>query len=424
VHLLGEIAGGKPVAGVADLFPGKENPPAIVLREARIGRLLGLQIDLNDAANLLQSIGMKTEAQDKSRSLTVVPPSSRTDISREADLIEELARLRGYDKIPTTLPRVRLTGYRADDRLSWERKLRGFFAGEGLCEVINLPFIAHELNAIFTGLWQGATAPVAVLNPLTKDNAEMRHSLVPGLIDNLRHNLAQQAGSFAAYHLGKVFRLTQGGDIEERQSIAGLIHGPRARRGLRFGEETTQSFLQCKGLVEGVLDVFHLRESITWRVESGAVWHPGRSAVLRHEDAALGCLGELHPDLCDRLELPPALLFELDFEKLLQYAPRQITAHALPRFPAIERDVAIVVDRDFAAQQIIGWIRNLGEALIENVEVFDQYLGAPIPEGKKSLAYRVSYRAEDRTLTDAEVNPLHQRLVERLGQTFGAERRS
>ncbi len=118
------------------------------------------------------------------------------------------------------------------------------------------------------------------------------------------------------------------------------------------------------------------------------------------------------------------MLFELDFEKLLQYAPRQITAHALPRFPAIERDVAIVVDRDFAAQQIIGWIRNLGEALIENVEVFDQYLGAPIPEGKKSLAYRVSYRAEDRTLTDAEVNPLHQRLVERLGQTFGAERRS
>ena len=206
---------------------------------------------------------------------------------------------------------------------------------------------------------------------------------------------------------------------------AGASSGQRLlERGLRFGEETTQSFLQCKGLVEGILDVFHLRESITWRVESGAVWHPGRSAVLRHEDAALGCLGELHPDLCDRLELPPALLFELDFEKLLQYAPRQITAHALPRFPAIERDVAIVVDRDFAAQQIIGWIRNLGEALIENVEVFDQYLGAPIPEGKKSLAYRVSYRAEDRTLTDAEVNPLHQRLVERLGQTFGAERRS
>jgi phenylalanyl-tRNA synthetase beta chain len=118
------------------------------------------------------------------------------------------------------------------------------------------------------------------------------------------------------------------------------------------------------------------------------------------------------------------LLFELDFEKLLQYAPRRITTRALPRFPAVERDVAIVVDRDFASQQIVSWIQNLGEALIEHVEVFDQYVGAPVPETKKSLAYKISYRAEDRTLTDTEINELHQSLVDRLGKTFGAERRS
>ena len=122
--------------------------------------------------------------------------------------------------------------------------------------------------------------------------------------------------------------------------------------------------------------------------------------------------------------MPSFFLFELDFEKLLEYAPRRITISALPRFPAVERDVALVVDRAFAAQQVIQWIKDLGEALIEDVEVFDQYLGAPVPEGKKSLAYKISYRAEDRTLTDAEINELHQGLVERLGKTFGAERRA
>jgi phenylalanyl-tRNA synthetase beta chain len=135
-------------------------------------------------------------------------------------------------------------------------------------------------------------------------------------------------------------------------------------------------------------------------------------------------VGQLHPDLCDQLEVPPVLLFELDFEKLLEYAPRQITVHALPRFPAVERDVAIVVDRDFAAQQIVDYFNNLGNALIEHVEVFDEYSGAPIPEGKKSLAFKVSYRAEDRTLTDSEINELHQASVLGVRATFGAERRS
>jgi phenylalanyl-tRNA synthetase beta chain len=424
VHLLGEIAGGQPLAGAADLYARKEKAPVIVLREERIAKLLGLKIDLKRAEKLLKPIGMKTQTQGKSRSLKVVPPTTRPDISREADLIEELARLHGYNNIPTTLPLVRLSGGKIDYRLSWERKARAFFAGEGLSEVINLPFTTTSLNASFVGLWQGPPAPVPVLNPLAKDNAEMRHSLLPGLIENLRLNMAQQARSFTAYHFGKVFRLTPHGASEEKQSLAGLLYGPRARRGLRLGAETPQGFLECKGLVEGLLDLLYLRELVGWSTDATGVLHPGRSAVLRCNDEKIGYLGQLHPDLCDPLELPPVLLFELDFEILLEYAPRQITVHALPRFPAVERDVAIVVDRDFAAQQIIDYFKNLGNALIEHVEVFDEYSGVPIPEGKKSLAFKVSYRAEDRTLTDSEINELHQALVLGVRATFGAERRS
>jgi phenylalanyl-tRNA synthetase beta chain len=296
-------------------------------------------------------------------------------------------------------------------------------SGEGLSETINLPFTTEALNRSFPGLWAEPKA-VPVVNPLAKDTGEMRHSLLPGLIENLKLNLAHKTESAALYHLGKTFQLTGAGESAERQCVGGLMYGPRPRRGLRLGEATPLGFLECKGLVQAVLELFNLRESATWSTLEMATLHPGQSAQLLLNGVAAGYLGRLHPDACERFEVPSCCVFELDFEKLLEYAPRRIAVHALPRFPAVERDVALVVDRDFAAQQVIGWIENLGETLIEHVDVFDQYLGAPIPEGKKSLAYKVSYRAEDRTLTDLEVNTLHQSLVERLGNAFGAERRS
>ncbi len=262
-----------------------------------------------------------------------------------------------------------------------------------------------------------------MLNPLGKENAEMRQSLIPGLIENFRLNLAFKARGFHAYHLGKVFDQDADGEISERTNIAGLMHGPRGRYGLRTGEEGFVGFLQCKGVVEAILEQFHVGNLVTWTQCQASFLHPGKSAKLLCHEADLGHLGELHPDVAQQLELPSFFLFELDFEKLLKYAPARITINALPRFPAVERDVALVVDRDFASQRVIQWIEGLGETLIERVEVFDQYLGAPIPEGKKSLAYTISYRAEDRTLTDTEINELHQRLIDQLGKTFGAERR-
>jgi phenylalanyl-tRNA synthetase beta chain len=424
VYLLGEIAGGKPAGGVLDQFPGKVKTPAISLPEDRIEKILGLRLQQKRVISLLHSLGMKTEARSKNGSVKVFPPSSRPDITREADLIEELARLHGYDRIPTTLPALRPSGDKSDTRLGWERKLRCLLAGESFAEVINLPFVTPTQNLSFAGLWDSAGSAVTVLNPLAKESAEMRYSLIPGLLENLRSNQAQKADSGFLYHLGKTFRLTTQGEIEERQSLAALLYGPRPRRGLRMGEASPIGFLECKGVVEAILDLFRIRESVAWSSAAPGSLHPGRSAMVSRGETKLGYLGQLHPDLGDRLAVPAVYLFELDFEKLLEYAPRRITTHALPRFPAVERDVAIVVDRDFAAQQIVSWIHNLGELLIERVEVFDQYLGAPIPEGKKSLAYRVSYRAGDRTLTDGEINELHQDLVDRLGKRFGAERRS
>jgi phenylalanyl-tRNA synthetase beta chain len=154
------------------------------------------------------------------------------------------------------------------------------------------------------------------------------------------------------------------------------------------------------------------------------ILHPGRAAALLWDGNAMGYFGQIHPDLQQQLGLPPFLLFELDFEDLLQYAPRQIKARSLPRFPSVERDFAIIVDERFPSGQIVSWIEGLGEALIEQVQVFDHYAGSPIPQGKKSLAYKISYRADDRTLTDTEVNTLHQDLMNRIERLFGAQLRS
>jgi phenylalanyl-tRNA synthetase beta chain len=189
-------------------------------------------------------------------------------------------------------------------------------------------------------------------------------------------------------------------------------------------DESSRGFLDCKGLVESLLELFRLTDAALWAKEAPEFLHPGRSASLKLNGQTVGHLGEIHPDVCDALGVSLFLLFELDFDSLLEYAPRQIKARSLPRFPSVERDFAVVVDREFPSQQIVTWINNLGEALIEQVQVFDQYLGSSIPEGKKSLAYKISYRADDRTLTDSEINMLHQKLVEQIGKLFGAQLRT
>jgi phenylalanyl-tRNA synthetase beta chain len=203
------------------------------------------------------------------------------------------------------------------------------------------------------------------------------------------------------------------------------MYGCRTRLGLKSGQERPSvGFLDAKGLAEGIFDVIGIRETVAWQRSSRQVLHPGRAAEIYVEGHGAGYLGEIHPEFREEQSLPLIVVFELDFEEWLKYSPRQIAACSLPRYPAVERDFALVVDEIFSSQRIIDWVKNLEEPLIERVEAFDEYRGAPISEGKKSLAYKISYRADDRTLTDAEVNSLHQQLIDRIGNLFNAQRRS
>jgi phenylalanyl-tRNA synthetase beta chain len=424
VYLLRKFAGGVPVEGAVDRYPKRVKARPILLRNAKVQQLLGIEMKQLEVEKILKSLGLKIQSRSKS-ALTVFPPSSRRDLSREADLIEELARLHGYQKIPSTLPLVRPQGGKADIRLSRERRVRSFLVGEGLTELINLPFTSNSMNLGFPGLWGSQASAVPILNPLVQENAEMRLSLIPGLLQVFRAHLAQKAKSFWAFELGKVF--CSGGDSSplEREQLAAILYGHRERKGLRAKEERPVDFADVKGLLEGILEVLGLEERATWINRSlPSLLHPGKAAWLHGQDSNLGYLGEFHPDLCEELDLPRFFIMELDFKKSLQYAPPKLTARSLPRFPSVERDLAVVVDDGFPAQRIINWIKDQRDPLIEDVQVFDQYRGSPIPEGKKSLAYRVCYRAEDRTLTDAEVGARHQDLILQIGQAFGAQLRT
>lgn len=417
VALLVEIAGGTPLGGVIDRYPRRAEPASITLRPARVAGLIGVEIKPGEIEKNFKALGCKVQAGKFA--FKVTPPSYRGDLTREADLIEELARLHGYDKIPSTLPRAQLGG-KPDLRLRVERGVRDYLVGEGLVEAIHLPFTSAELNQMLPGPHAGEK-PVPVLNPLVSESAEMRLSLVPGLIEDLQVNVAQRAEGFAAFALNKVFFLDEKDNPAERQHLAVLLYGKRRRLGLR-AEDEPYGFLDAKGLVEGLLE--RGGAAWSWSAEDLPVFlHPGRAARIEAAGAAIGYIGELHPQVAERLSLPRSLVVELDFEKLLQYLSPKLTVRYLPRYPSVERDLAMIVDENFPAQRIIDWIKDLRNALIEDVEVFDQYRGASIPEGKKSLAYSISYRAEDRTLTDAEVQALHSELVARLGEVFGAQLR-
>lgn len=424
VFLLRQIASALPVKGVVDRYPRRAKSSPLFVRLERVSKLLGVELGGRETERMLKSLGLKIQRYSSKEGLRVIPPSYRPDLAREADIIEELARLHGYNRIPTSLPRIR-PGGTADSRLYWERRIRSFLAGEGLTEMVHLPFTSTGLNARFSGPWPDQRPPVMVLNPLTQENSEMRLSLIPGLVESLRGHVSQKLKEFYAFGLGKVFSLGPKGSPEERQCLAGGIYGARGHRGLRIKELSPATFLNLKGLVEGILELTGAAPRAGWT--SGRVpsfLHPGKAASMEIDGAWMGYLGELHPDLCEEFGLPPFFIFELDFDGLVQYAPRQFAVRSLPRFPSVERDLSVVVDDGLPAQRIVSWIKEqFNQSLIEDVQVFDQYKGAPVPGGKKSLAYTISYRAQDRTLTDSEVSALHGELVSRIGEVFGAQLR-
>jgi len=421
--LMAEVAGGAVVAGVIDAHPRPWSATPIRLSVSRTQRLLGIPVGKKKITRLLTAIDFAVENAPERDALTVTAPSFRVDVSRPEDLVEEVARLSGFDTIPTTYPAVPAGERRPAPRLTLRQRIKTVLTGFGFTEVITYSFV-HTLVA--ERLRLPADDPrrrtVAVLNPLTEDQAVMRSSLIPGLLETMRFNLAQQVRSLKIFEAGKVFIPSDAELPEEPEIIAGLWTGTRVALSWH-GKETPCDFYDIQGAVEGLLGALKLATVRFTRmpVEECLYTRPGHSARILAGDRAIGIVGELHPQVRDAFELKqPVFVFELDADGLQALLSETKYRLRIPRFPALVRDITLILDQDREACEVRDAAVGLQADLLESVHLFDVFSGEPIPAGKKSLSFRFTYRSPEKTLGDEDIRDQHQTLTERLMAAFHA----
>ncbi len=424
--LIVRLAGGRVAPGIAEAAPGMDAlaQAPVRLRPRRALALLGTQISRGEMARRLRALG--TQCRADGDVLSVTPPSWRGDLKLEEDLVEEVARVGGYDAVPTALPEAVVTSGEESPERSWQRHARRLLVGEGLTEMVTLSLTDAESNRVMPGFVGRGLAAIDVRNPLSSETGQLRRSPLSGLLRALRVNVDRGAGFVGAFEIGKGYGLEAGGTAREPRAAAILLHGAWPPRGLeRTGPPV--EFADLKGIAVALLAGFGLDETVVrFRPTSEASFlHPAQAATIEIDGAAVGVLGALHPEIVHARDIAgETLLAELDLCEVARYRPRRVTVRPLPRFPAVTRDLAVIVDETFHAGDIVEEIRALANPQIETVRLFDCYRGAPIPSGKKSLAYSVAYRAPDRSLTDDEVNALHATVLERLESRFSLEFRS
>jgi phenylalanyl-tRNA synthetase beta chain len=416
------LSGGRVAKGRVDVYPSARPSAPISLRLKRVEDLLGMPVARGDVVSRLKALGLSVSPATRG-TLTAVPPSYRSDLSREIDVIEEIVRLGGYENVPTTVPESSAAGTGEGREQRRQRDLKRVLCAQGLNEVVPMSFCSSRLNGLFPGLG-GRHHAVPVLNPVTQEEPELRLSLCGGLARIIRDNLDQGASQVGIFSVGKVFWRADGEFLEGRR-IAGGLSNAVPSTGLDSGKTITE-FADVKGVVETVLDFLAVREARWFSAADLPAFHPGQSARVEVGGTLAGIAGRLHPSMQDELKIDqPCWIFELDLERLLEYSPTRVVYQELPRFPAVVRDLAVVTEDGFASDQVVHFVREWGKAshLIEDIHVFDQYVGPPIAAGKKSLAYSIAYRAPDRTLTDAEVNEVHAQLIAAIKSALPVEPR-
>ena len=426
--LIAELAGGKVRPGVVDAHPRQVRTPEVRLRWHRPAEILGMDVARDDARRILVGLGFEERKADGEGAVFQVP-SWRVDVSLEEDLVEEIVRAKGYDAIPETLPRNAVGAPADAPEEQAVGRARAALEAAGFSEAVNFSFVAaRELEPfdhhVVTGDGSGRALGVALKNPISAELSVMRTSLVPSLLRNAAYNLRQRMDDVRLYEIASVYHThpdPKDRPTAESVEIAGVLLGRRSPPGWAAGADAVD-FHDAKAAVTAVLEA--LGVAARWQPRAESWMHPRHSAAVLAPagEGVLGVVGELHPRTAAAFELPRGVIaFRLSLDALLHAMALVPQYRSIPRLPAVLRDLAVVVDDAVAAADVEGLVR--GEPLVEGVTVFDVYRGAPLPAGKKNLAFAISYRAADRTLTDAEADAAHERIVKRLRERLGAELR-
>lgn len=413
-ELILELGAGHPVALVDEV---KNLPPhrRVSLSVQHTATVLGVELKIVEIRQVLEDLNFEYQEQDGLFNVEI--PTYRSDIEIEEDLMEEVARLIGYDRIPTSLPQGDLTQGRRTPEQEFRRRLRKALAQSGMDEVITYSFTRAGADA----QWGSAKHSIPLLNPLREELGVMRTSLVPGLLDVAARNVARRNTDVSIFEIGN----TYWGEEQplrnlprEELRVAGVAVGKSGRHWLN--QPVNYDFYYLKGILEELALEFGLK--LEYRItKNQSLLHPGRSADVYLQNQRIGFLGEMHPSLEKEWGLERVVLFELEFNPLFARMRQIIRAHSIPRFPAIQRDLAVVVTLETQADAVMSKMRKLGGELLQQVEIFDVYTGKPIPDDRKSLAFMLRYQSLERTLTDEEVNILNSRILEGIQQEFAAE---
>jgi phenylalanyl-tRNA synthetase beta chain len=410
-RLMVELCGARIVPGTIDVYPAPLEARRVELRPARMERLLGERIAPEQVDGILDRLGFAPEQED-GRIAVTVPPWRDSDVQREADLIEEVARIHGLDKLPTTLPARRLAIGRLTESQRLRRRLEDLLRDRGLDECVSYSFTS---SAAIERLRLGDAPLLRLDNPLSEEHSVMRPLLLPGLLDAARHNAAHGRSAVALFESAHVYWPSQSREdvgqgsprgrtpAFERHHLAVLVTGA-APAGWRTEPRPTD-FFALRALLAAVMEVAGLE----WHAEARSTWpflHPGRAAAVRDgEEREFGWIGELHPLVLSPWDVPgPAAAFELDVDTLLEAGRgRRKTYTDVTTFPGVLQDIAVVVPEEVPAAEVVAAVRAGGAELLDRLAIFDLYHGEQVGEGRKSLALRLEFRAPDRTLTDDEV---------------------
>jgi phenylalanyl-tRNA synthetase beta chain len=429
IELIVQLAGGSIICqDLSDHRPDLTGQPrTIKLRLERLNKILGPidddgeegEITSEDVERTLTALGCKLTVTEEDVWAVVVPPYRYRDLEREIDLIEEVARLYGYDRFLDTLPAESAAGFLSlDEELI--RQIRSAFRAVGLNEVVQYSYAIEKLND---------GSQVEIVNPMFAEYSTLRSELISGLIQSFQTNLAQGNGALQGFEISKIFGRDEVGLLMETDVVAGIIGGdPEQGRWTTGGKAQPLSWYEAKGMLDSV---FHsLKIPVEYQSDrSNSKLHPGRTASLWLNGQKLGYFGQLHPQLRQEKDLPPAVyVFQLNLEVILNYlaAEERLVAVFKPysSFPASDRDIAFFVSVDVSLADIQKSIVKVGGELLEAVEVFDEYRGENVPDGQRSLAIRSIYRALDRTLVDTDVEPLQQKVRDVLVEKFNVTLRS
>ncbi|MDH5752047.1 MAG: phenylalanine--tRNA ligase subunit beta [Deltaproteobacteria bacterium] len=452
-HLIAELCGGKVRAEYGDLYPAPRAQEQIMLDPVFITRLLGMEIPRADIIRILEALEFSVTTGSSGQGgpggggrevLLVTPPSHRLDISMPADLVEEVARIYGYDRMPETRMADEIPPQRRNTRLDGTERVRDILTGCGLDEIITYSIVSLEdAGRLYPG---GGSPPaeeyLSLLNPLAADRAHLRRRLLPEALNTARNNLrfSRRVGIF---EVGALFHPAPGEKLpRETPGLCVLLTGPRTPEHWQEGSSSggkaeaqngggLYDFFDIKGVAEALLEGLEITDAAWERAPESTgglagAYHKGRSARLVARGRELGVLGELHPGVADSFGLPrqPVCALELDLPLLIEMWREDKQMTPLSLHPPVYEDLAFIVPADTPAQAVRDLIAQTGRPLVRQVELFDLYEGGQVGQGRKSLAFALTYQADDRTLTDNEVGKVRGKIIKRLEHELEARLRA